>query len=422
MMLLNSVSLYFFTNWIFIIINVSLFGGLFRYTSLLSIVYFSEMYGNRASALYGMSLTGFLVGSFLSNNLCTYMVNPENLPMTTSYANGFEEHYFDYSISKNLVGFLNLMGLIEFLVCLFVSLFITDPEKYQSNFGKVFSYFKGNNSQELNDSLNSFKNTLDETFSEAWKQKKDDSLNQSISYSMHSDILSTHSLISQISGGSNKEKLLSVDVEKEVELQLEAEYKKELGSLTFWILFFASIIRNAQPSYFVENYKIQAYVVIDNDSLLTKIFSLSALTGVVGTLIASPIWTRFGLKKTYKLALIINIVCDILLVTVAPHSSFVFGFIILLARLYLSFDIQVNNLTMFCVYKPQIALRLSKIYDINFFLSIVVGVLMNFWLVTGTDYSLVYIVFAIFEVIALLLVILFIKQDTPQEEEENKDS
>lgn len=402
--LLNSISLYYFTSWYFICFNILVFGGMYRYTTLVSIIYFSEMYPSKASNYYGIALSGFLVGSIVSNNVCSYIINPDNMPMDQiSMANGYPENYFHFSVAKNLVSFMNLYGVLGFVVCLFCSFLIEDPIKYQGEWRSLLGLTLGPK-KDINESIKEFKTNLDETFSEAFRQNEDNALNRSLSISMKSNVLTSMNIRKSKRG--IQEELVEEDTAGLAIEQEDAEeaYNHHRKSVAFWVIFFVAITRNAQPSFLLENFKVQAYCVHNDDVFFTRIFSASALFGVMGGISASYIWKSIGMINSYYLALIINLVVNILLMTVAPHSTLIFCFVTFFCRAYATYNIQLNNMSMFSVYDSTVALKLSKIFDLNFFLGVCLGVILNFWLVFGCSYKLVYFVFFCLEAVALFLV------------------
>ena len=192
-MLLNCISLYTFTNWFFIILNTLIFGGLYKYTTLLCIIYFNEHFPERGSILHGIALTGFLVGSIFSSVFCTYMINPDNKEMTTYMIDGVETIYFDYTISYNLVNYLNYMGFAGLIVCLVSATLLEDPEKYTPNIREVINYVRGLDNS-MKDAKRVFNESLNNTFSKSIV-KSDKSNSQSRSYSsfFSSNILSKDS-------------------------------------------------------------------------------------------------------------------------------------------------------------------------------------------------------------------------------------
>ena len=404
--LLNSISIYYFTGWFFICLNILVFGGMYRYVTLLSIVYFSEHFPSQASNYYGIALSGFLVGSIISNNVCSFIINPENLPMNQeTNINGFTEVYFDFSIASNMRQFLNLFGMLGLFVSIFCSFLIENPEKYQGELLYILGW-GGKKKKDINESIKVFKNNLDETFSEAFRQNEDNTLNQSLSLSMKSNVFTSVN----IRKSKLKQQLEEELVEEEMsQFALESEdpndaYNRHKKSLIFWVIFYVALARNAQPSYLLENYKIQAYCVRNDDVFFTRIFSISAFFGALGSIYASYIWKTIGMINSYYLALILNMVVNLLLMTVAPHSTLVFSLITFLGRTYSSYNIQVNNMSMFSVYDSSVALKLSKIFDLNFFLGVVLGVFLNFWLVFGCNFRFIYLIFFCIESIGLILV------------------
>ena len=404
--LLNSISIYYFTGWFFICLNILVFGGMYRYTTLLCIIYFSEHFPSQASKYYGIALSGFLVGSILSNNLCSYIINPGNVSMDkVSNINGFTEVYFDFSIASNLVGFLRLAGLAGFIVSVVCSFLIEDPEKYQGELRNLLG-LGDDNKKSVNDSIRNFKNNLDETFSEAFRQNEDNSINKSLSLSMKSNILSSTNIKKRKNTHDLEEEMVD---ENTSQMNYETEdpeqaYNRHKKSLFFWVIFYIAIVRNAQPSFLLENYKVQAYCVHNDDIFFTRIFSISALFGAMGSIFASHIWKGFGMVKTYYFALIVNMIADILLMTVAPNSIFIFTIVTFMCRTYGTYNTQFNNISMFSIYDSAVALKLSKIFDLNFFLGIFIGVILNFWLVFGCSYKLIYFIFFCLEGVGLFLV------------------
>lgn len=405
-MLINSLSIYYFTSWFFICLNILVFGGMYRYTTLVSIVYFSENYPAKASNYYGIALSGFLVGSIISNNVCSFIVNPENVPMDKeTNINGYTEVYFDFSIASNMIKFMNIYGVLGLVVCVVCSFLIDDPVKYQGEWRTLFGW-NADKTKDINESIKEFKSNLDETFSEAFRQNEDGALNRSLSMSMKSNVLASTIIRKSKSKVGIEEEMIE---EEGSQFALSAEdpeetYKRHRSSLVFWVIFYVAVTRNAQPSFLLENYKVQAYCVRNDDVFFTRIFSMSALFGAMGSIYASYIWKSIGMINSYYLALITNLVVDVLLMTVAPNSTLLFSIITFFCRAYATYNVQVNNMSMFSVYDSAVALKLSKIYDLNFFLGVCLGVFLNFFMVFGCSYRLVYFVFFVLEAIALFLV------------------
>lgn len=413
-MLLNCLSIYYFTGWLMICFNMLVFGGMYRYTTLVSIVYFSENYPSKASNYYGIALSGFLAGSIISNNVCSFIVNPTNVPMDqVTHINGFEETYFEFNTASNIVKFMNFYGVLGLVTCVVCSFLIEDPIKYQGEWRKLFGLGSNGQTKSINESIQQFKNNLDETFGEAFRQNEDNGLNRSLSISMKSNVLK--SAIVRKSGQTFEEDFIEDDnLALELQENPEDAYMRHRNSVVFWVIFYVAVARNAQPSFLLENYKVQAYCVRNDDVFFTRIFSISAIFGAMGSIFASYIWKGIGMVNSYYLALGTNMVCDLLLMTVAPNSTFIFCIITFLGRAYGSYNIQVNNMSMFSVYDSSVALKLSKIFDLNFFIGICLAVFFNFVLVFGSNYRYVYFVFFVMEAVALFLVFRYLHRSNKE--------
>lgn len=403
---LNCFCLHYFTSWFFICLNVLIFGGLYRYTTLVSIIYFSETYPQKASHYYGLALSGFLVGSLLSNNLCCTMINPNNQPMSqTTDINGYTEQYFEFEIASRVVSYLNFYGVFSLLMCIMCSFLVSDLDKYPGEW-RIFLGWVFGEDHDIRKSIDRFKNNLDETFTHSFRQSEANPITKSLSYSMKSNAFAVTIIKKLENAQENEEDAIEqmLTANQSPEEIAEIEYQRQKKSITFWVLLFIGIARNAQPCFLLENFKVQAFCVINDDMFLTRTFSLTAFTGVIGNISASYIWDAIGMVNANYLAICINLVIDILLMTVAPHSPVIFMSIIFFARAYSSYDVQVNNMTMFSMFDSMVALKLSKIFDFNFFFAICIAVVFNFYLVYGCSYKMVYFCFFILEVVALLLI------------------
>ena len=232
--------LYFLQNYYFaefpskitLYIGAIFNGFVFQFKSLPVNFFMSKKYEN--GILYSDHIySGFSISAFFWSLVLTFIINPNNEKMDKiTYINGYEEKYFNKTISDRVKIYYLLNGIVSLIIILIFAQFIKEPSNFTPSYKYYYKKFFGNLTEE--DKIN-FNSSLE-------KIKKDPILdsNSSISINLNKKILKEKS-----------NSLLENKPEKEETMEFHREIaNKEMKKPKFILLILIFVLKAVSCSYF----------------------------------------------------------------------------------------------------------------------------------------------------------------------------
>ena len=395
---LNMTAIYMFPSFPAFVLNMTVVGIVVSFYFFTFNCFFSQKYEN------GIMYTPFVfmgvpVGTFIWPFVISLMVNPSNREMdTVSPFDSSGEMYYSYDISQNISGYLNLHGTITMVINVVLAHFLSNPEGYHSRITMWLAH------KITKDQLGS------RNYEDEYKAFRRSTINQiSVSFAQSVNKFSIMSLRNSI--GTNRhntgDKIVELiekgEVEKQIKDEAEADeiyqdVKQIMVSTQFISLMFVAITRTAASLYFTSNYKYMATFIVKNDRLSSFIYSLTAITEILGRCAGPILWEKLAFFNTYILIISSSIFCNALFMLLGNSVPFVYLLLSFIERFVTGLNQGVGNVTLFSLYGPDRAMYLYKIYDNVSFLSLFYGVLLNNLFVSDGHFGGVFAVFLIVEV------------------------
>ena len=388
--LLYFINLYFFTvtNIFFLLGNMIFFGVILQFKMLSINFYMSKKYENGIEYLKHI-YSGFSIGTLIWSLISIYIINPNNKEnsVVVQY-NGYSENYFDESVSGNFPNYLIFNGFVHFLVTYSLCFFVKDLDLKEN-----LKDFNENINKSLNNSLSINKSIIG--IDSKLKEKLIKSQNLSFESKTSKKFL-------------NKEEDIP-NSENNSKLYYQKEAKKIIKSKKFIILIIITILKLASSLYFMGYAKFISNSIIKNDKLVSIIFALVTIPDICGRYILSYFWKKYSFYKTTLLTFYFSIFLDILFIFIAYENYYTFLFLILGQTMNWSMLYLLVNMTLFSLYKSDIAIFLSKIYEMNSFLTRLYCTTMNYFFVFGNNFRGIFTIFLIGELFGLVLFSIYFK-------------
>lgn len=126
-------------------------------------------------------------------------------------------------------------------------------------------------------------------------------------------------------------------------------------------------------------------------------FMLATSINLVTRFSSGFLWKRYGLKKCYEFCFYGAVIIDIVYLTWAANSRVGFCMMIFFVRGLYGLNTLFNNMTLFTVYSIDKALLLSKYYDLNLIIVVLIGNVLNKFFVSFEDFRMIFVGFLILE-------------------------
>ena len=372
----------------------SIFSGIcFNFKSLPTNYLLSVKYENGVDYLayaYAGQSFGVLLWAYLINRI----VNPENKSMTNvTNVNGFTEYYYTKDVNDNFAPFLFIISIFNLVVICGVSYFIEEPENKDGN---LILWLKAVFLRDKK-SVNNLK-LKKEKFEVDYKILSNRS-NMSMS---HSKIITSNKSINEKSLELS-EKSIELLEKSEEKISLEQDIKNTMYSKKFLGFILLTLFKNASTSVFVCCTKVIGNKIVNDDKLLSYIFSATCLADIFGRFLVSFIWNKFGFYKTYILNFCFGILTNLIFVFWGYSSRNGFIVSLFLVSLCWAFNYLLGHCTIFGLYSPDKAVGLSKAFDVYFIFYSIYGAVMVHFFISNENYRLCFFTFAVFESIAFFL-------------------
>ena len=179
----------------------------------------------------------------------------------------------------------------------------------------------------------------------------------------------------------------------------------DIFSKEFILLFIISIIRNSQNAFLIDNFKIYGMKIVKSDHLLNQAYGISALFAIFFRGAAGMICEKYGIGNSYKATLGTAVIIDLLYVTIIESYPTLFLFSVIIGRSLLTVNCMINYLTMYTIYPTERALKLSMVFDLAYFIAMIVMIISNEYLVEGLEFKKTYYFYLILDSFGLLLTI-----------------
>ena len=390
---LNIVTMFCFSSFFAVIICNIMIGFYYKFITTMNSLYFTDKYKQLGGRYFGVANAGTVVTSFLWANIFAYYVNPDNEGMNEIYTKGdYFERYFRFEVASRFKGILIIHIAVTFGLSLILTFFFENLENYPSNFGLIKKAFTGD--------LSVIKKKTDET---------NNSLNQS------------YSIIKSTSNESSMSRELLEHINAKPDLEDTRTIQEKtwiaIRSLRFMLLFVTSIFRNANCLYVSDYSKVLGSIIVDNDILVTKIYSLGGIVSVLGMTGMAFLVETLGLANTYILSLGFGFILDILFMFVLRTHPHLFLVVLLVTRVFLNGNLQLTNITLFSIYPTDVALQLLKLFDNSLLIGMCFTLFVNYLLYKNEVFFYVFAVLAVFDGISLLISIFFLKPILSKEED-----
>ena len=397
----NNVSIYLFTNTIWICICSSLVGFCYRHFTTVTILYFTEKYAESASKLYSIATSGFIITGFFWANIMTFYINPNNEDMTeVSYYNGYEERYFPFEVASRLQGIMNIQTVFGLSVVFVMSMFFENPEKYSSHIQILSRWLQGDKT-EISRSIRRLSEGLSEStiiFHTSRGDSRDNSMLTNVLESNLADRTMTLGYETPLNLS------YSTNVDKEHQKPAPQQALEELKTSKFWLLFYAGIFRLSLTCYYIDNCKILGYYIIRDDQLITQVFSALSFLAMIGAALAGNIVRHYGLYNCHIWSIVCNMFVEFISFTVLTRYPYLFLVLLGLTRVHFNFNLQLSNITLFTCYDVDVALQLAKFYDFHGLLANIVMVVINQWFYVDGIITYVFLAYFLLDGIALFVV------------------
>lgn len=433
-----------FMNSFNIMLMIGMSGVIRQMISILTILFFTELTRDEAAKYYPKPLSGTSLGSFIWAYILSYMINPHNEDLKWKVKErGVTNSYYDWTVAQNVYSFYILHGIIGFFTFVAIGYITPEPEQYKNRFREVWHYLR-NDSKSLRKSYHSFMSQMSESLNRSnshvnamvgapqvhsfvENKEKENSeeleLRESLvfkdinepksiqNFANNNEELETYEIPENKEVTQPKEK---ADDESDYILQyrdsnVEKSVREELLSLTFWVIFFVSIMRNSQNAFIVDNFKIQGMGILNNDNLVNQAYAISGLLALIARSFTGELWEKYGLLDCYTIAMMSSFFLDFVYLMFIEKMPNFFLFTIVFARCVMNFNNIMNYLTLYTVYSSNMALKLAVVYDLHYFVAIIVTIGCNYLLVDGLNFKPAYGFYLAFDIICLILLFTIVR-------------
>ena len=408
--LLNCIGYFFFISKFFVILNIMFTGTIYQFYIMSVTFYLSEKYEN--GHLY---CNYVFVGQNIANVLWPFMavilINPENVGMEMEILERGEiTNYFPWSISQNFPFLMSSIGFVSFFFTMIPTFFLEDPNHIKPVFFEYVKAFFSGDKNTLNELSNSFKksNFKNSIYSLNSSQniilEKKIVLKNNLSNEKEMENLKTNSKNKKL-----KENLLIKEKKEMTYSEAEEKSKKIMKSPLFILFILILTLRQSPLAYILDNYKLIAFKVIKNDKTICLALSISSFFGILGQVSISYIWKKLDFYKTH-LFLNFSVLFGLFIYLLfSVHQSFYMFLIIVFFRVVLQMVYGSNYLTKFDLFKPKVAVCISKSIDNNYLFSVILMIILNYMFFIGDDISTIFFIFLLMNIGATILLIYYFK-------------
>ena len=400
-------------NIIAVVIYIFTVGATRQWSAIITILFFTERITEKASEEYSKSLGGTALGSFIWAMILNHIVNPNNQGMDVLIEEyGEQNYYYDKSVYNNLYSFNLLFGFVSCLFFVIGYFLIPESSKFQGNMGNIYkAIFKGEKS--LSQVYKDFSSSLNESLN------SESSLNININAPKLNKKINKNREKNdneqELIESGKKEKfdnLFTKEEKEDLVIQQQQQFWKELFSFKFILLYVLAIIRNTEAMFAIENFKIQGISLVNNDVLLNTAYALSGVMALFVKSFAGILWERQGMINCYNIAFLISFFIDFTYVSIIKYYPYLFLLTGVISRMNWNLNSTMNFFTIFSSYPAEKALKLAMFFDSQIFLSTVLMIIINRFLVTGQNFEIAYSFFVICDIVGLILLFVFLRPIT----------
>jgi hypothetical protein len=338
--MLNTVGYQWTTSFFRIMLMGWFTGGVIQIFFLTSQTFFKLKYPTHFAQFFGLMSLGQAGTIVLTLFMTTWLLNPDNL--TLDYME-FGEPTFPPSVSANMPTYLWVMGFLNFASLAGVGYFM-DP-----NMGK----------------------NIEET--PAIELRKT----------------------------AVEEELVVIEPTELVAPEVPFEWRREVFSPTFLMIFFCAVTRSGSHEYFISNYHYIGNILLKDDAKSALFFGIATIPNLVGRVTTGYLWERLGLVRCLITCYLGALLLDLVFIFWAQYSEAGFFVVTNMTRFTNIYNILFNSITLFSVFDLKTALHLAPFWDLtNICKSFMVNVVQ--YLFGGNqNFARVFTVFFFFEVTCL---------------------
>ena len=390
--LINCFFFQYAVVWVFLL-NVVFFGVILQFKVLSISYYMSKKYENGIQYLHHI-YTGWSLAAVLWSFLIIYIINPENKERTVFVDfGGYKENLFDFEVAKNFRIYLWVAGFTHLFVTNGLCWFLRDVGEFDEESLSVVME-RGNYSFD-NEEMENFRQSFN-------KDKKDFENNNIINTSKQKLIEKEHQKKNKKIHITNTQKISS-------EIQNKLKANKIIKSQKFILLIVITILKTGSCLYFKAYFKFISYSIINNDNLVSIVYALVTIPDISGRYLLSYLWKKYSFYNTFIITFIISIIHDLLFIFIGYKNSYVFLFMIMTQIMNWAMLSLMINMTLFSLYKADVAILVSKVYELNSFLTRLYVTFFNYFFVLGEEYRPIFTIFLIGEIVGLVVFVRYFK-------------
>ena len=331
--------------------------------------------------------SGFSISAFIWSLCLAFIINPQNKEMDkVTYINGYEEKYFNKTISDRMEIFLLFNGIISLFFIMICTYLIKDPINLFPSYKYYLKRFFGNLTEEEKNDYNSSLVKLKEEISNS-------------SIDLNKSLLKDN--LNLLENKNEKNQNMNIFREKA---------NKEMKNPKFILLILIFLLKSASCSYFYNYSKYISYSIVNNDRLISVLFAFVSIPDIAARYILTFIWNKHGFYRTMIISTCLSIFLDLIFLFIGYRNSYVFIFLIFAQVFNFALGYLLGNMTLFSLYKPEIALFLSKAFESYMLFRKYYTISLNYFFVYGNNYFYIFFIMLIGEFIALYLFIINFKK------------
>jgi hypothetical protein len=198
---------------------------------------------------------------------------------------------------------------------------------------------------------------------------------------------------------SNIENLIEPESQTEENKDTENEIKRIMYSPSFLIFIVIIFIKSSSATLMTNCFKILADKIIKNDSLASTIYAICTFADIFGRFAVPYFWDTFGFYLTHVYQIIFNMVCDLSFVLIGYREKYSFIVIICFMNLSWAFGYLLGHITIFGLYKPDVAVGIERFFDVYYILQSLLGVILTHLFISHEAYQECFLVILVFEFI-----------------------
>ena len=323
---------------------------------------------------------GQSIGVLVWSYFMIKIINPLNGNLdAVTYANGFEERYYQSDVAENCGNFIVFNGFISLVVISLCAFFLNEPHYLKGNFILWINYYFRNNK--------SAKKILDKRFQRM-------NLSRSIVSEQNSISLNTSTMSKKSSNSYERNEKKTKKLEKEI--------SKEIWSAKFIGFIIITTIKNTPSALLIDCYKIIALKIIKDDQLSSIIYCFVTFADIFGRFFVPIAWEKYGFYKVYLGNFFCDIFYEVLFIIYGCYNIYGFVITIIIAGLLWAFGYLLGHTTIFGLYRPIKAVGVSKAFDTYYFFQSALAVYLTYIFVDKGEYRMCFVVCVILETLAAL--------------------